>query len=127
MFRQIKKYRWFIAAVPLVVISFIVFASLWSGPLDTGEFRDSPNDRFTAYATNRSHLNWRGQREWYLEVTVVEKTSQRSVWRATYHHLKAANVPDYGRRGERFIMWAADSASVTVPVQDGRQLVLAIP
>jgi hypothetical protein len=126
MFRQVK-YRWFIAAIPLVVISIIVFANLWSGPLDTGEVRDSPNDRFTAAAMNRSHLTWRGQREQYLEVTIVEKTSQRSVWHATYHHLKTANVPDYGRRGERFIMWAADSASVTVPVQDGRQLVLAIP
>jgi hypothetical protein len=126
MFRQIK-YRWFIAAVSLVVVSVIVFANLWSGPLDTGEFRDSPNDRFTAAAMNRSHLTWRGQRERYLEVTIVEKTSQRSVWRATYHHLKTANVPDYGRRGKRFIMWADDSTSVTVPIQDGRQLVLAIP
>ena len=47
--------------------------------------------------------------------------------RVVHPHPAGAAVPDYTTRGQRFIEWAADSSSVTVPVARGRRLVLAVP
>lgn len=110
-----------------VVILLAAAAWLWFVPTGTGEYRHSPDGRHTALVSNLSTGTFTGGRDRYIEVRLVEQASGREVWRVVHRHPAGADVPDYGRRDERFITWAADSSAVTVPVGGGRELVLAIP
>jgi hypothetical protein len=110
-----------------VVLLVAVAGWLWFGPSGTGEFRHSPDGRYTAHASNLSAGTLTGGRDWYIEVRVVEQASGREVWRVVHRHPAGADVPDYGSRAGRFITWAADSSAVTVPDAGGRELVLAVP
>ena len=86
-----------------------------------------PSTESLAQAMNMSAGTLLRGRDWYVEVRVVEQASGWEVWRVVRRHPAGADVPDYGSRGRRFITWAADSSSVTVPVGGGEQLVLAVP
>ena len=110
-----------------VVLSLAVVSWLWSIPTGTGEFRDSPDGRYTAHAMNMSARTLLGGWERYIEMRVTEASSGAEVWRVVHRHPAGADVPDYGLRGMQFITWAADSSAVTVPVAGGRELVLAVP
>jgi hypothetical protein len=122
------KLRLVAAAIAIVVaITGVLLAWLWFGASGAGEFRSSPDGRFTAHAMNMSTGTFSGGRHHYIEVRVVEETSRVEVWRVIRHHAHGVDVPDYGNRGRRFITWAADSSAVTVPVVGGRELVLPVP
>ena len=114
-------------AVAAVVLLVAAAGWLWFAPSGTGEFRHSPDGRYTAHAMNMSTGTLLGGRDRYIKVRVVEESSGREVWRVVRRHPAGADVPDYGSRAERFITWAADSSAVTVPVAGGRELVLAVP
>lgn len=64
----------------------------------------------------------------YLQLTVVESTTGHEVWRINQYPPANAEVPDYGDRSQdRFIVWAPDSSSVTIPVVNGQKITLPIP
>ena len=108
----------------LIVAGLAVF---WFAPFGTGESRPSPDTRFTAHASNFSQRTLWGDKQHYIELRVVEESSQREIWRVIRQHSADANVPDYGTRGIQFVAWAPDSKSVTIPVMSGRELVLDVP
>ena len=112
--------------VAVAAILVVVAGWLWFFPSGTGEFRHSPDGRFTAHATNMTTGTITGGRDRYIKIRVVEDSSGREVWRIVQGHTAEADVPDYGTRGKRFIAWAPDSSSVTVPVADGRELALPV-
>ncbi|MDB5311321.1 MAG: hypothetical protein JWO38_5523 [Gemmataceae bacterium] len=109
-----------------VALPALLLAWLWFGPTGTGEFRHSPDGRYTAHASNMSAATVLGGRDRYIEVRVVEESSGREVRRVVHRNPAGADVPDYGSRAGQFITWAEDS-SVTIPVAAGRQLLLAVP
>ena len=112
--------------VAVAAILVVVVGWLWFGPCGTGEFRHSPDGRFTAHAMNMTTGTITGGRERHIKIRVVEDSSGREVWRIVQGYTAEADVPDYGTRGKRSIAWATDSSSVTVPVADGRELVLPV-
>jgi hypothetical protein len=114
-------------AVATVVLRITAAAWLWFSPSGSGEFRDSPDFRYTAHAYNMSSGTITGGRKTYIEIRVVEKDSGRELWRVFHRPPVGADAPDYGSRGMRFVIWAGDSSRVTVPVAGGRELVLAVP
>lgn len=114
-------------AVAAAVLLVTAAAGLWFAPSGTGEFRHSPDGRYTAHAMNMSTGTLTSGRDRYIEVRVVEEASGREVWRVVHRHPSGADVPDYGSRAGRFITWASDSSAVAVPVAGGRELVLAVP
>jgi len=64
----------------------------------------------------------------YIQLTVVEKSTGHEIWHVKHYHTGDANVPDYGDRShERFIKWAPDSSSVTIPIANGREQTFAVP
>ena len=113
--------------ITTVGILLTVAAWLWFAPSGTGEYLRSPDGRFTAHVSNLSAGTWAGSREQYIQVRIVEEASDREVWRVVRPHSALATVPDYGSRADRFLVWAADSSSVTVPVGGGQQLILPVP
>ena len=122
--------RWYskvaIAAVSIGAIIFV--ANLWFGPSGTGEWKNSPDGRFTAHAGNMSRGTVFAGRVRYIELSVVENTTGHEVWRVRVQHAGDAKVPDYGDRSqEPFIRWARDSTSVTIPVEGDRQVTLPMP
>ena len=114
-------------AVTAVVLLTAAAGWLWFMPTGSGELEHSPNGRYTAHAHNLSTGTLLGGRDWYIQVRVVEEASGAEVWRVVHRHPAGADVTDYGSRARRFITWAADSATVTVPVTGGRELVLVVP
>ena len=114
-------------AVVAFLLILTVLSSLWFGPSGTGEFRNSPNGRYTAHASNMSTGTLTGGRDWFIEITVVEESSGREVWRIVRRHQAEAEVPEYGNRAGRYVTWAPDSSTVTVPIEAGQSLVLNVP
>ena len=115
----------------LVLVAFGILltaalAWLWFVPSGTGEFLTSPDGRFTARASNLSRGTLTGRRDRYVQVQVSENASGRELWRVV-RRPPGTSVPGYGNRDERFITWAGDSSSVTVPLGSGRRLVLEVP
>ena len=116
-----------LSIVSLVIVLGLAGWLWFSSPFGTGEYRHSPDGRYTAHASNLSCGTIRGEREWYIEIRVVEELSGLDVWKIIQSHSSGAEVPDYGNRERKFIVWSADSGSVTVPVANGKELVLAVP
>ena len=109
------------------VLPITIFLYIWFGPIRTGEARPSPDNQYMAHAYNVYTRDILGSKEWCIELRVVEQSSGREVWRVVHQHVAGAKVPDYGSRVGPFVKWAADSTSVTVPVADGRDLVMTVP
>jgi hypothetical protein len=63
----------------------------------------------------------------YVELKVVDTATGCEVWHVIHHHPPDADVPDYGMRGVKFINWADDSSSVTIPVGKGQKMTFAVP
>lgn len=99
----------------------------WFYPIGTGEYRLSPDRRFTAHAKNMSFGTISGERRYYLRITVVDHSTDREVWRIVYEHPVGADVPDFGRRDKRYVTWSADSRTVTMPGVGGQPFVLSMP
>ena len=113
-----------------LVLMLLVGGWYWLTPKGTGEFRTSPDGRFTARASNMSTASPFGSPRRYIKIEVVEASSGREVWRIVHRFSAEADltdVPDYGSQAEKFLLWSADSSSVTVPVDGGRRLVLNVP
>jgi hypothetical protein len=124
MFKR-RLVRWGLGAS--LVLLAALGAWLWFAPCGTGEYRHSPDGRFTAEVWNLTAGTLLYGHQSYIEVRVVDAGSGQEVWRVVCWHAPEAEVPDYGDRGQRFIRWAANSSSVTIPVDGGKQLVLAVP
>lgn len=62
-------FRFVVAAVVLLLA---IAGWLWFAPTGTGEFRHSPDGRYTAHACNMSTGTVLGGRDWYIEVQVIE-------------------------------------------------------
>ena len=103
-----------------------LIAGLWFSPNGTGEYLKSPNGKFTASAMNMDKGTWRGTREKYIEVYVVENSTGRKMWEVNFRHSTKADVPDFGIRGKRFIVWNSDSSSVSIPISRMQKLDLPV-
>jgi hypothetical protein len=122
-----RWYHWFtIAGVFSLVIALA--AAIWFLPFSTGEHRISPDGRYEANAYNVNQGTFFSGRVDFIRLTVLESKTNREVWRADYYHEPGAKVPDYADRSHNpFIEWAADSSSVSIPLENGRQVKLALP
>ena len=121
-----------LVVVVVGLFSAVVLAWLWFVPSGSGEFRVSPDGRFTAHASNLSRGSLTGGRDQYLQVWVTENGAGRNgfeqeVWRVVRRHPSGTDVPVFETRDERFITWAPDSSSVAVPLGGGHRLVLEVP
>ena len=96
-----------VAAAVALPVSFA--GCVWFTPAGIGEYRHSPDERYTAHAFNMSTGTLLGGRDKYIEIRVVEESTGRVVWRIVHRHQAGANVPDYGSRVKPFIIWASDS------------------
>ncbi len=114
-----------LASGAMLILGFA--GNLWFSPSGTGEYRRSPDGRFTAHAFNMTRGTFISGRVAYIELLVIESTSEREIWRTHYFH-HADDVPSYGDRSQApFIRWAADSSSVVIPVGGGRQITIPLP
>jgi hypothetical protein len=97
------------------VVLLGLLAKLWFSPMGSGEYRESPNQRYTVHASNLNQGTLSG-REFYLEITVIENASGKTIKKIIYPYEPSASVPNYGDRSQQFIQSAQDSNSFTVPV-----------
>jgi hypothetical protein len=70
---------------------------------------------------------WFKRRVHYIEVSVVEAATQRTVWRVQFHHGAGVQIPDYASRSQKFIRWFPDSSAVTIPLGSEKQVTLPVP
>jgi hypothetical protein len=68
-----------VVAALLVVLPAALAAWLWFAPSGSGEFRNSPDGRFTAHASNMSVGTLTGGRDHYIEVRIVGAGTGREV------------------------------------------------
>jgi hypothetical protein len=117
----------FILLIVMASIPLVFAIDLWFSPWKAGEFRDSPDGQYVATAYNVTrHTLLSGDRH-SIELSVVEKESGRDIWRMEWNHPSGANVPDYAMRANiKFVVWAGDSSSVTIPIINNQQLVLPV-
>jgi hypothetical protein len=113
-------------------IALLLFAgaglgiSAWLSPWGAGEYAESPDGRFVAYASNMHQNRLLSEPLTYIQLTVREKQSGREVWRADYYADHQA--ADYTRRGaDRLLRWAADGRSVLLPLGEGREIRVSTP
>jgi hypothetical protein len=120
-----RWFSWFaIACLPLGVATLA--ATSWFSASGTGEYRNSPDGKFVAHASNLSRGTLFNGRSQYIELRVVESASDRELWRSEFHHESNLKVPDYGDRSQpQSIDWARDSSAVTIPI--GIEKSLTIP
>ncbi len=112
-------------------ISFALVLALgvtaWLVPFGTGEYRRSPDDRYTAHAGNMTRGTLDGRRVRYIELKLVRNSDEATVWSEEIVTSGSASIPSYGDRSQRFIRWLPDSSSFQVPVQDGLVRKVPIP
>jgi hypothetical protein len=112
----------------VVVLAVVLVAGWgWFSPFGTGEYADSPDGRFTAHASNLRRGTWLHGRVNYIGIKVVEKSTGQTVWKAERYPLPNEVPPEFGDRSKKFIVWAADSRSVSVPVGAATDSVWAVP
>ncbi len=113
------------SAIALIASSLLLLMWLWFQPDGTGEYRTSPDGRYTASVGNYVRDTLHG-RESYVEMTVEEVATKSTVWRIEYAARKG-EAPDYGDRSHApFISWAADSSTVAFPVGRDRDIVVPV-
>jgi hypothetical protein len=120
-----KVYRF--VGIAVIVGLIVILVVLWTSPSGMGDYRVSPNGKYTAHAMNMSTGAFLGKPSRYIEISVEETSTHREIWRIIHHPSDNAKVPDYGIRGIKFVEWAADSGSVTIPIASDDKLVLSIP
>jgi hypothetical protein len=104
----------------------LLIAGLWFSPNGTGEYLKSPNGKFTASAMNMNKGTWKGTREQYINIYVVEHSTGHKMWEVNFRHSTKADMPDFGIRGKRFIVWKSDSSSVSIPISRMQKLELPV-
>jgi hypothetical protein len=104
--------------IVILIASAIAFIAGWAWflPSGTGEYLDSPDGRYTAHASTLNHGTWLLGRVNYIEIKVVEKSSHRTVWKAERYAMPNEVQPTFGDRSKKFIVWAPDSRSVSIPI-----------
>jgi hypothetical protein len=121
-----RWYNWLLVSCLPVGIA-IFAAALWFGSSGTGEYRDSPNGKFVAHASNLSRGTWFNGRVQYIELLVVAAATDRELWRAEFRPEAGVKVPDYGDRSQpRSIDWATDSSAVTIPIGVDRKVTFPV-
>jgi hypothetical protein len=125
---MIRKITWLDAIGAVVVVTITaVFCWCWFAPSGGGEYRTSPNGRFTAYASNLSRSMPVAAGEAYIELRVEDDSTGKEIWRVTKRPTAGAKTPDYRNGGNNLIVWAEDSSSVTIPVGNGQAMTLPVP
>ncbi|CAN5369393.1 hypothetical protein BH10PLA1_BH10PLA1_21830 [soil metagenome] len=114
--------------VSLVVAAVMFVAGLvWFSPSGTGEYADSPDGRYTAHASNLRRGTWLQGRVSYTKIEIVERSTGKTVWKADRYPFATEVPPDFGDRSKKFIVWAPDSRSVSIPVEGATDSVWAVP
>jgi hypothetical protein len=92
-----RWYSWLaIACLPIGLATLV--ASSWFSASGTGAYRNSPNGKFVAHASNLSRGTLFNGRIRYIELRVVDVASDRELWRSEFYNESNLKVPDYGDR-----------------------------
>jgi hypothetical protein len=115
--------------IVILIVSAIAFIAGWGwfSPSGTGEYLDSPDGRYTAHVSNLSHGTWLLERVNYIEIKIVEKSSDRTVWKAERLALRNEVQPTFGDRSKKFIVWTPDSRSVSISISSVASSSWAVP
>ena len=124
--RQRSRIRLGLACAAIVFLPIFGLLYAWFAPFGSGEHRESPDGRHTAEVYNMSVGTFFGERDPYILFRVIENATHREVCRVICSHPAEADVPDYSVRGMKFVEWSPDSASVSVPVGEGRQMSIPV-
>jgi hypothetical protein len=110
-----------------VSVIILVAALFWFGPSGTGEYADSPDGKYRASVFRlRRGTIFHGRIE-YIHIEITESSTGQAIWTANRYVLPGEAAPDYGERGRKFLVWAANSRSLTVPVVDANNAVFIVP
>ena len=119
-----RSRRIIIAAFAAVVL---LAGWAWFSPSGTGEYADSPDGRYQAWASNYRRGTWLHGRVSYIAVEITERGTGKAVWRVERYPLAGETPPEFGDRSRTFIRWATDSRSVSVPVGSAADAVWMVP
>jgi hypothetical protein len=108
-----------VVAAILVLGAAYKFVQVLPYPIGGGQHRESPDKRFTAYASSLTDRYFFGGERRYYEFTIEAGPRQR-VRRMVLDEPSEGMI---GWRDEGTIQWAADSSSVTFTFK-GTQLIL---
>lgn len=109
-----RQLRLIIALVLTLFVAAGLFA--WFAPTGTGVYADSPDMRYHAKVYRLQRGTWFHGRIEYIEITIIDTTTNRVVWTCQRHPQAGETPPDYGDRRSTFIQWSPDSTTVTIPV-----------
>ena len=120
-----KRGQW-IAAISLCAV-MLVAAWLWFSSSGTGEYADSPDGRYHVSVSSLNRGTWLHGRINYVEVKITENATGATVWESRRLMLPGETAPEYSDRSKKFITWAPDSRSLSVPVGGPKDAVFAVP
>jgi hypothetical protein len=110
----------FLVLVALLLVAAVYrFMQVLPYPMGGGQYKESPDKRFTAHASSLTDRSFFGGERRYYEFT-IEAGPRQSV-----RHLVIDEPPEgmIGWRDEGTIQWAADGSTVTYSFR-GTQLIL---
>lgn len=110
-----------------VALTLAVALWLWTRPNGPGEYRTSPDGKWTAHASNLSRGTIGGDRVYYLEVRLVNASSGFQLAKHELPYNSTDKTLDYGDRSQAFITWATNSSQFTVGTTNGATLVVKVP
>jgi hypothetical protein len=113
--RSKKFWRWLAVLFLLCTVCFTIWIVF--SPIKSGESRRSPDQRYEASAMNVQQRNLWGEWIHHVELKVIDLSTDKVIWEITYQHPPDADVCDYFMRGVKFVQWAEDSTSVTIPTR----------
>lgn len=120
---------WFRRSLWLSAISIACVGGLaiYTLPIGTGEYQDSPNHRYHATATTLQRRTFTGEQVHYLKFQVESTVNKTMIWRTIYYPATADGWVDYGDRRTQFIHWNDRSSAVSFTLSNQRVLTVPVP
>jgi hypothetical protein len=120
------RRRIIVGAVIAAMVLVGIACGLWFAPIGSGEYKTSPDGRYTAEVSNETCGTWLHGRMQYVRVDVTESSSGRALFGLDYFPAKGVVVPDYEDREQKYIQWQPDSSAVAIPIDSGKSIVLPV-
>lgn len=116
----------------LAILGTLSFVALWYvvtsiEPIGFGEGRESPDGRYEASVYRMEQRTPIGTLDRFVQFEVVERSGGRQIWHVVQRYAPDVDPPRYEMRGRRFVEWAADSKSVSIPVTGGQTMTFDVP
>lgn len=110
----------------LAAVAACVLLWAWTMPSGVGEYRSSPDGKWTAYIDHLNRGTYFG-REDYLQLRIRRTSDERAILECKVLLLDGDTAPTLAERSRRHIEWSPNSTDVTFTLANERTQTFELP